>query len=82
MMLRANAEAAINIADENGDEHATIEVNVLRELLSRCLARGEALDPFAIVADALSHQRADTDAERLTVTCGDLRAARAARPRL
>ena len=62
-------------AEEQGDEIATISAGWLKKLWAAYEKRGEALEPFAMAADSLNHQQQDTDSARLTVTCGDLRAA-------
>lgn len=80
-MLRAIVGEALREAEASEADSVTISAGALRKLWEAYEARGEALEPFAMAADSLSHQQPDTAPARITVTCGDLRDARAARPR-
>lgn len=80
-MLRAIIGEAIREAESSGAETITIPAGALRKLWELYEARGEALEPFAVLADSLMAQQPDTAPVRPTILCGDLRAARAAVPR-
>lgn len=80
-MIRTNVSEALRQAEEQGSDQVTLTVGLLKRLWTAYEDRGEALEPFAIAADSLSPQQPDTAPAVLRVTCGDLRAARAARPR-
>ena len=80
-MLRAIVGEALREAEDNGAENINISAGALRKLWEFYEARGEALEPFAVIADSLMAHQPDTASVRPTVLCGDLRAARAVTPR-
>lgn len=79
-IVRVVVEQAIREATEADADIVTLKLGVLKTLWGNYQARGEALDPFAVAADALTTQPDDM-AVAVRVTCGDLRAARQTRPR-
>lgn len=80
-IIRINVTEALRQAEEEGSDEVTISVGLLKKLCAAYEERGEALEPFAILADTLTSQQPDTAPVRPTILCGDLRAARSALPR-
>lgn len=77
-LLQQIVGQALQEADKAHAERVTIRVGVLRALSESFEARGVALRPFAELAYSLGARDEEDKPIAVRVTCGDLRAARAA----
>lgn len=70
---------ALRVAKETGAEEAVVHAGALRTLWQAYKQRGKP-EPFALGADTLASERLNTEVTQVRVSCGELRASRAAVP--